>query len=177
MVRGRQREGVEEYWQSRRRALEISREMGEIRAWIEHGRYRVSVPDEDGEFKSGAIQLGGTVKMSSGGAWSFPMYARPLVENLIHDSYGRGSIIFGEPPLRVSPVEADRRESYERSHMDERDYYVDLIGRLLATKDYEWARDTLSGIAETVQRLGMITARQKAAVEHIMVGRLKHDVK
>jgi hypothetical protein len=55
-------------------------------------------------------------------------------------------------------------------------YYLDLIDRLLATKDYEWARDTLTGIAETVQRTGRLTLRQKEAVDHVMVGRLKHDV-
>jgi hypothetical protein len=54
-------------------------------------------------------------------------------------------------------------------------YYIDLIGRLLSTRDYEWARDTLTGIAATLERTGQVTSKQKQAVDHIMVGRLKHD--
>lgn len=57
----------------------------------------------------------------------------------------------------------------------ESDYYVDLINRLLATGKYEWARDTLAGIASTMARSGQVTLRQKSAVDHIIVGRLKHD--
>ncbi len=60
--------------------------------------------------------------------------------------------------------------------MTNEEYYLDLINRLLSTRDYEWARDTLSGIATTVHATGRLTLRQKEAVEHIMVGRLKHDV-
>jgi hypothetical protein len=54
-------------------------------------------------------------------------------------------------------------------------YYADLINRLLATGNYDWARDTLEGIAGNIERNGQVTPRQKAAVDHIMVGRLKHD--
>ncbi len=58
---------------------------------------------------------------------------------------------------------------------DDPDYYRDLIDRLLATKDYDWCRETLEGIAETIERSERVTPRQKAAIDHIMVGRLKHD--
>lgn len=51
-----------------------------------------------------------------------------------------------------------------------------LVNKLLATKNYEWARDTLSGIADTIHRTGAVTLRQQEAIEHIMVGRLKHDL-
>jgi len=54
-------------------------------------------------------------------------------------------------------------------------YYVDLVNRLLATKKYDWARQTLEGIAATMERTGVCTAKQREAIEHIMVGRLKHD--
>lgn len=60
--------------------------------------------------------------------------------------------------------------------LNDADYYLDLINRLLASKDYDWARDTLEGIHNTMMATGICTPRQKAAVEHIMVGRLKHDV-
>jgi hypothetical protein len=56
-------------------------------------------------------------------------------------------------------------------------YYQDLIADLLATKKYEWARDTLTGIARTIQDTRRVTAKQKQAIDHIMVGRLKHDVR
>jgi hypothetical protein len=64
----------------------------------------------------------------------------------------------------------------EEVFVSDTDYYLDLINRLLASKDYDWARDTLEGIANTLASTGNLTPRQKAAVEHIMVGRLKHDV-
>lgn len=54
---------------------------------------------------------------------------------------------------------------------------VDVINRLLASGDYEWARLTLEGIQETLYRTGSRTRRQQSAVEHIIVGRLKHDVR
>lgn len=60
--------------------------------------------------------------------------------------------------------------------MNETEYYLDLINRLLATKDYDWAYDTLAGIASTIHATGRLTMRQKQAVDHVMVGRLKHDV-
>jgi hypothetical protein len=56
------------------------------------------------------------------------------------------------------------------------DYYLDLIERLLATKHYEWARPTLEGISETVTRTGVVTLRQREAIDHVMTGRLKHDL-
>ena len=60
--------------------------------------------------------------------------------------------------------------------MNEAEYYLDLINRLLLTKDYDWAADTLSGIAATVHATGRLSMKQKQAIDHIMVGRLKHDV-
>lgn len=57
------------------------------------------------------------------------------------------------------------------------EYYLDVIARLLATKNYEWARSTLSGIAKTVTDSGILTPRQREAVDHIIIGRLKHDVR
>lgn len=59
--------------------------------------------------------------------------------------------------------------------MNDAEYYLDLINRLLATKDYDWASDTLSGIATTIHATGRLTLRQKQAVDRIMAGRLKHD--
>ena len=58
----------------------------------------------------------------------------------------------------------------------EADYYVGVIHELLATKQYEWCRPTLEGIAENIASRGRITLRQKEAVDHIITGRLKHDV-
>ena len=60
---------------------------------------------------------------------------------------------------------------------DDAEYYLDIIARLLKTKDYEWARPTLSGIAKTITNSGVLTPRQRQAVDHIMLGRLKHDVR
>lgn len=59
---------------------------------------------------------------------------------------------------------------------DDAGYYVSLINDLLRTKKYNWCRNTLEGIAETITRTGNVTLRQKEAVDHIMTGRLKHDV-
>jgi len=50
------------------------------------------------------------------------------------------------------------------------------IAELLATGQYEWARRTLEGIYATVEATSMVTLKQYEAVEHIIVGRLKHDV-
>lgn len=50
------------------------------------------------------------------------------------------------------------------------------INELLETKSYEWARKTLTGIRDTIERNGTVSLRQQEAIEHIMVGRLKHDV-
>ena len=50
------------------------------------------------------------------------------------------------------------------------------IEELLATRKYEWARETLAGIYATIETTGRVTLRQQEAVEHIMIGRLKHDV-
>lgn len=55
------------------------------------------------------------------------------------------------------------------------EYYGDLIARLLATGDYDWARDTLEGIARTIVRSGEVTLRQRSAIDHVMLGRLRHD--
>ncbi len=52
---------------------------------------------------------------------------------------------------------------------------LDLIEDHLRTGNYNWARDTLEGIAATVEETNRVTLRQQEAVEHIIVGRLKHD--
>lgn len=57
------------------------------------------------------------------------------------------------------------------------DDLVDLIDRHLATRDYDWARDTLEGIRATVLDTQRVTLKQQQAVERIIVGRLKHDVR
>lgn len=59
---------------------------------------------------------------------------------------------------------------------DSPEVVVDRINTLLATKHYEWARKTLEGIRDTIEETGRVTLRQQEAVEHIIVGRLKHDV-
>ena len=55
-------------------------------------------------------------------------------------------------------------------------YYVSVIHDLLMTKKYDWCRNTLEGIAETITRTGRVSLRQKEAIDHIITGRLKHDV-
>ena len=54
-------------------------------------------------------------------------------------------------------------------------YYIGLINDLLRTKQYEWCRDTLTGIQDTIFRTGTVTLRQREAIDHIIAGRLKHD--
>jgi hypothetical protein len=49
------------------------------------------------------------------------------------------------------------------------------ITRLLATDNYEWARETLEGIYRTVFYAGKASIAQEEAVTHIIIGRLKHD--
>ena len=61
--------------------------------------------------------------------------------------------------------------------MTEAEYYTDYIGRLLASRDYEWCRDTLEGICGTIDRTQRVTPNQKQAIDHLVVGRLKHDVR
>jgi len=45
--------------------------------------------------------------------------------------------------------------------------FADEIDELLADERYAWAAETLSGIRETVERLGRVTDRQREAVENI----------
>lgn len=52
---------------------------------------------------------------------------------------------------------------------------VARIDELLGTRRYDWARDTLTGIRRTITESNTVTLRQQEAVEHIMLGRLKHD--
>jgi hypothetical protein len=59
---------------------------------------------------------------------------------------------------------------------DDPGYYIDLIQRLIATRQYEWARDTLTGISATIDRTGIVTLKQREALDHIITGRLKHDL-
>jgi hypothetical protein len=62
-----------------------------------------------------------------------------------------------------------------RTRQETVDALLETIEDLLATKDYNWARETLEGIASTVRVSQHVTVRQQEAVEHIIVGRLKHD--
>jgi hypothetical protein len=61
--------------------------------------------------------------------------------------------------------------------MDKAAELLDLIEDHLRTGKYEWARDTLEGIAATVTDTGVATVRQQEAVEHIIIGRVKHDAR
>ena len=61
--------------------------------------------------------------------------------------------------------------------MDTADMVIARIDELLATKHYDWARRTLLGIRATISISGRVTLRQQEAVEHIIIGRLKHDVR
>lgn len=45
--------------------------------------------------------------------------------------------------------------------------FADEIDDLLEDKRYEWAAETLSGIRETVEKLGRVTDRQRDAVDNI----------
>lgn len=79
-------------------------------------------------------------------------------------------------PKPLDAIPLDDEGLPDLSHLDREPFeLVDLITRLLATKDYEWARDTLDGIRRTVVLTNTVTRRQAEAVTHIMVGRLKHD--
>ena len=60
---------------------------------------------------------------------------------------------------------------------DSAETVIARIDELLATKSYEWARKALVGIRTTISDSGTVTLRQQEAVEHIIVGRLKHDVR
>jgi hypothetical protein len=60
--------------------------------------------------------------------------------------------------------------------MDTPENVIGRITELLATRHYEWARSTLEGIRDTIEQTQRVTLRQQEAVEHIMIGRLKHDV-
>lgn len=60
--------------------------------------------------------------------------------------------------------------------MTDADYYGDLINRLLGSRKYEWCRPTLEGILNTITATQTVTPKQKTALDHIIVGRLKHDV-
>ena len=60
--------------------------------------------------------------------------------------------------------------------MGDNDYYIGLINNLLGTGSYEWCRPTLEGISETIARTGTVTLRQREAIDHIIAGRLKHDL-
>ena len=61
--------------------------------------------------------------------------------------------------------------------MSDADYYEDLARSLANRPEYAWARPTLAGIADTIHHTGTLTLKQREAIEHVMVGRLKHDVR
>lgn len=49
--------------------------------------------------------------------------------------------------------------------------FIERIDDLLESGDYDWAADTLSGIRETVERIGQVTAPQERAVDNIEAAR------
>ncbi len=59
---------------------------------------------------------------------------------------------------------------------DDPETMLDRIEELLSTGKYEWARETLEGIWQSIHDRGSVTLPQQEAVTHIMIGRLKHDV-
>lgn len=59
--------------------------------------------------------------------------------------------------------------------IDTADVMIARIDELLATKRYDWARETLTGIRANIEQVGRVSIRQQEAVEHIMIGRLRHD--
>lgn len=77
-------------------------------------------------------------------------------------------------------LNAARHDFYRRVYgapmKDTPENVVARIEELLATKSYEWARPTLEGIKTTILQTGAVSLRQQEAVEHIILGRLKHDV-
>ena len=54
--------------------------------------------------------------------------------------------------------------------------FLRTVNDLLKGHTYDWARPTLEGIRLTVTLSGTVTPRQQQAVEHIITGRLTHDV-
>lgn len=58
---------------------------------------------------------------------------------------------------------------------DDSETMLTRIEELVATGKYEWCRRTLRGIHRTIEESGVVTLRQQEAVEHIMLGRLRHD--
>lgn len=77
---------------------------------------------------------------------------------------------------RLTPDDLPDTPPSAHPNQAEVDDQLGLIEQLLRTKDYEWARETLEGIAATIEETNRVTPKQKSAVEHVIVGRLKHDV-
>jgi hypothetical protein len=84
------------YWRSRREALRLAKEAGEVRVWVQGDRYWVSAPAND-EFMEQARQLGGKFRPRSGNAWVFPIHMRGPVNHLLNRIYGPDVIEYGMP--------------------------------------------------------------------------------
>jgi hypothetical protein len=76
--------------------------------WVDRNRYWISAPAND-EFMEAAPQLGGRFRPRSGNAWSFPLYSRGPVNELINRIYGTEAIEYGIPQRWY-----DRSDSSER---------------------------------------------------------------
>lgn len=48
--------------------------------------------------------------------------------------------------------------------------FIDSVDELLSTGRFSWALPVLSGIRETVERTGRVSAKQRRAFEHIRDG-------
>ncbi|HET9253886.1 MAG TPA: hypothetical protein VFO16_01630 [Pseudonocardiaceae bacterium] len=57
--------------------------------------------------------------------------------------------------------------------VEDAESHIATIDSLLATRDYEWCRDTLEGIRETMMMTGRATLRQREAIDHIIDGCLR----
>lgn len=76
-----------------------------------------------------------------------------------------------ELPLDDTPLSEDRFTPVDKDAPDERDQewyqFLGEIDDLLATGEYDWAYDSLSGIHETVEKTHRVTDGQKRAVTNI----------
>ena len=59
---------------------------------------------------------------------------------------------------------------------EEAAYYVDLARKHAMRPEYRWCADKMDDIADTIERTGRLSPRQKQAIEHFILGRLKHDI-
>jgi hypothetical protein len=70
----------------------------------------------------------------------------------------------------VSDLPADRPDPTRDAA-----YYKDLAFRHAKLPAYRWAAETLYDIGWTIERTGRVTVKQREAIEHIILGRIRHD--